>query len=412
MKWKYIALAVLAVHGVCSATAGNDRAKAIITMLNSSVACSPNAYADAVKVVAADAAAGGFLQQYVMALFSENPYTPAECRLSGETRSKYLERTREKFFSIARRENANPLAQYLVAIDVGDTNLLAQAASKNNIQAANAWGTLIISKFDGPDPSGRDRLNMAEALPYFRRAALDGHLAEMGGLSDREIVSAIEKTNERDTFDSNGLYNLGMCYSRGLGVAPDRNLAFRLFILAASMGHPLAMNSLGWCFQEGLGTERDLEKSTLWYSRSAACGNKTGQFNYAVALQEGIGVEPDLESAARFLKMSADAGFVDAIFRYADALAGGKGVEMDKPAALKLFKKAAKKGLPSAMMKLSQIYRDGDIDNASLESSQKKKRWGVNPSAEESLIWKQRARSACGDSSARHWLISRKLPLL
>lgn len=375
-RTSYLSLVLAAVVSMAAVQVGaaaldddEVRSQAIVRLLNSRASGAPKPYAEAAAVVSADAAAGKPLQRFVLAIISTDPGVPAAARLDAATREQYLKTSRPQIRALAAK-TSNPLALYLLALDAGDTNLLRRAAEGGNVQAENAWGSMLVSDADGEPPNPRQRAAFACGFAFFRSAAAKG--------------------------DANGLYNLGMCYARGLGTKRDDEAAFNCFRTAAEKGHPEAINNLGWFFREGRVVSKDLAVAARWFAKSADYGNAYGQLNYALALQRGEGVAVDDAKAAALLKASADQGNLDAVNAYGVALWRGRGVKADAVAAVRFFRAASEQGYPPAMDNLSDCYHLGA---------------GVDKSDEESLQWKIRARAARGDGAARDWLIQHGLKL-
>ncbi len=341
-----------------------DQANAIVRLLNSRASGSPKGYADAAAEIAADAAAGKPLQGFVLAIVSQEPDAPPAARLDDATRKKYLEASREKIIKLAHRTN-NSLAWYLLSIDSGDTNLLQRAAIGGNVQALNAWGSLLVNNVIRNSRSTNEIARvLGEAIEFFKQAAGQG--------------------------DANGLYNLGMCHARGLGTPRDDEKAFSCFRSAAEKGHPDAINNIGWFFREGRIVGKDLELSTKWFKKSADYRNAYGEYNYGLALHRGEGVKKDDKAAAEYFKRAADGGCVEALNSYGLALLRGEGVEQDELEALKTFERAAATGFPPAMENLSTCYEKGK---------------GVKADDKKAMLWRIRSKAARGDRAAQAWLL-------
>ena len=341
-----------------------DQANAIVRLLNSRASGSPKGYADAAAEIAADAAAGKPLQGFVLAIVSQEPDAPPAARLDDATRKKYLEASREKIIKLAHRTN-NSLAWYLLSIDSGDTNLLQRAAIGGNVQALNAWGSLLVNNVirNGRSTNEIARV-LGEAIEFFKQAAGQG--------------------------DANGLYNLGMCHARGLGTPRDDEKAFSCFRSAAEKGHPDAINNIGWFFREGRIVGKDLELSTKWFKKSADYRNAYGEYNYGLALHRGEGIKKDDKAAAEYFKRAADGGCVEALNTYGLALLRGEGVPQDEIEALKAFEKAAATGFPPAMENIATCYEKG---------------MGVKADDKKAMLWRIRSKAARGDRNAQAWLL-------
>lgn len=357
---------ILPVFAAIVFSAANAPAKsenAVVRLLNSRASGSLTTYAKAAEEVAEGAHNGNKLYGYVLALVSREPNAPEAARIDEDTRKKYLDACRPLLKKNANEKN-NPMAWYLLSLEAGDTNLLRRAAESKNIQAQNAWGTILVGRSASPNLTSNEVSTvLSEAFGLFKEAA--------------------------DQDDANGLYNAGMCYWRGLGVTQDKERAFTYFRNAAALGHPEAINNIGAFFRQGVVVEKNLETSAKWFSKSASYGNPYGQFNYALALKRGEGVEVNLPEAARLFRLSAAGGCVEALDAYACALWRGEGVAKDPKQAFALFTKAAEAGFPPAMENMSECYDKGI---------------GVKASKEKAIEWKIRSRAARGDRNAQLWL--------
>ena len=88
-----------------------------------------------------------------------------------------------------------------------------------------------------------------------------------------EAAEQIKKRAELD--DADGIYSLGVCYSRGLhGLPQDYNKALELYHRAAELGHATSYYSIGISYLNGYGVERD-EKKAIHYWELAAMGGDT-----------------------------------------------------------------------------------------------------------------------------------------
>ena len=352
---------VAAFAAACVAYAAKP-ADAVERLLNSRASGSRRAYMAAAEEVAAAAKSGAPLQRYVLAIVSRDEDAPPAAKLDPSTREKWISESRELFRKVGDRTD-NPLVWYLLAIDRADTNLLRVAAEKGNVQALNAWGNLQLD-------FGVNAVNTNEAARCRNRAvSLFRKAAGMG--------------------DANGLYNLGMCYARGLGEKRDDTSAFLCFRSAAEKGHPAAMNSFGWFLREGRIGAPDPEFAVKWFEKASDLGEPTATFNLALAHLRGEGVPKDETKAMAFMKEAAESGSPEAMDAWGVALMRGDGVEMDKAAAVRWFRKSATEGYPPAMENLVQCYDNG---------------WGVPADAALALKWKMRSRAARGDAAAATWL--------
>ena len=337
---------------------------AIVRLLNSRAAGSPKAFADAAAIVAKDAAAGRPLQQFVIALVSEDPTLPAETRLSAEMRKSYLDQSRDKIRSLAETKG-NALAWYLLSLEKNDLKYLKRAADGGNVQALNAWGTITLTEaLHNPNIDTNEVDNiLVKSFGYFKQAS------ELG--------------------DANGFYNLGMCYLNGYGCVKDPDLAFNCFRSGAQAGHPEAINNIGGFYRDGIVVEKNLEMATKWFQKSSELGNAYGQLNYAYALQRGEGVRKDSDRAAEMFKAAAEQGNAEAMNAYGMCFFTGDGAKQDVGMAVSWFRHSAALGFPPAMDNLSSCYELGK---------------GVRKDSAEATVWKVRGMAARGDRNAAAWL--------
>ena len=332
-----------------------DPSDAIIRLLNSQASGSVRGFTKAAEEVAVEARKGRPVYAYVLAVISRMPSPPPAARLDEATRRQWLDSCREKIKKLANEKN-NSMAWYLLSLENDDLKLLHRAADAGNVQAMNAWGNYLVTRAVS-ETSDRGEVNrmLGLAFDYFKNAADQG--------------------------DANGIYNLGMCYLRGLGIPKNDQKAFDCFRSAAAKEHPAAINNIGLFFREGRVVARDLEMSAKWFEKSASYDNAYGLLNFALALQNGEGVAQDEARAARLLAKAADGGSVEAIDAYGVALWKGRGVKKDPEAAVRQFLRAAEADYPPAMENLSTCYRYGT---------------GVKANERESLEWKRRASAARG----------------
>ena len=358
-----LAALLLAAVAALGAAEDAETSNAVLRLLNARASGSPRSYAQAAEEVAAQAREGKGVYAFVLALASREPDAPPPARLDEKTRAAYFARSRAAI-ERAARENNNPMALYLLSLEAGDTNLLRRAAEAGNIQAENAWGTLVFNAaLAGGAASNEVVRALGEAHGLFRRAAGKG--------------------------DANGLYNLGMCLWRGLGTARDEPAAFNCFRAAAEKGHAEAINNIGAFFRDGRVVERDPALSAKWFAKSASYGNPFGEFNYALALRRGEGVKRDFAAAVKLLERAAEGGCVEAVDALGVALWKGEGAPADPARAFTLFLKAADAGYPPAMENVATCSEKGT---------------GVQANEHLALEWKIRSRAARGDRNAQAWL--------
>ena len=347
-----------------SAQASGKSSEAIVTLLNSRASGSRSEFKEAAKIVAADAKKGRPLQQFVIALVANDSDLPKKLRLTPEMRKEYLDQARDKIRRLAEEKN-NALAWYLLSLEKNDMAFLKRAADGNNVQALNAWGTITLTdalRNPSMDTNDVERV-LVKCFGIFKKAA--------------------------DAGDSNGLYNLGMCYMQGYGCVQDQDLAYKCFLASAEAGHPESINNVGGFYRDGIVVRANPETAAKWFARSADLGNVYGMFNYALALQRGEGVEKDAKKAVELLKEASELGNAEAMNAYGMCYYNGDGVDKDEAEAVKWYRASAARGFAPAMDNLSSCYNLGV---------------GVRKDEKEGLAWKVRSMAARGDRNAAAWL--------
>ncbi|KAG0052695.1 hypothetical protein BGZ83_002214 [Gryganskiella cystojenkinii] len=68
------------------------------------------------------------------------------------------------------------------------------------------------------------------------------------------------------------LYELGMSFLKGWGVAKDKVIAFNYFKLAADLGDPDSQNETAQCFLDGIGTEKNNFEAARYFRMASAQG--------------------------------------------------------------------------------------------------------------------------------------------
>ena len=363
MKKMFLA-ALCTLSLVYVAMAADKASEAIVTLLNSRASGSRSEFREAAKIVAAGAKEGRPLQQFVIALVTNDRDLPRKLRLKPETRKEYLDQSRDKIRRLAEEKN-NALAWYLLALETNNLSFLKRAADGDNVQALNAWGTISLTgALRNPSMETNEvARTLAKCFGLFKKAA--------------------------DKGDANGLYNLGMCYMQGYGCTPDEDLAYKCFRTSAEAGHPEAINNVGGFYRDGIVVRANPETAAKWFAKSAELGNAYGMFNYALALQRGEGVEEDVAKAVELLKEASELGNAEAMNAYGMCFYSGSGVEKDPVEAVKWYRVSAGRGFAPAMDNLSSCYNLGI---------------GVKKDEKEGLVWKVRSMAARGDRNAAAWL--------
>jgi TPR repeat protein len=190
-------------------------------------------------------------------------------------------------------------------------------------------------------------------------------------------------------------HELGECYDRGIGVAPDRaaavecwrrgadagdreaTLAFVRDALYAANGDavgaqrliaPLLSNDddgrahvlAGHMALRGFGEASDACKSVELHRKAAEVENADAMFELHVLGSTGQGMELDQERDLDWCVRAADLGQPRACYNLGTFYAKGRGVPQDWTAALRWYERAAELGNARAAATLATMYEIGD----------------------------------------------------
>lgn len=195
---------------------------------------------------------------------------------------------------------------------------------------------------------------------------------------------------------------VGLCFSRGTGVARDPKTAYAWYVKSAGQDYTLGVVHLADALYKGDGVAADKKAAARAFERGDEAGNVHSAYMLGVLHEEGQGVKRNLTTAHSYYMKAADKGYVGAIYAakavelpakfWDDAfgksnaeaqyrlgccfLRGGCGVEKDVSQAFNLFKAAADQGHAGSLYMLSVCYRDG-VGVAKNPDEQKKSIFGA-----------------------------------
>lgn len=113
------------------------------------------------------------------------------------------------------------------------------------------------------------------------------------------IESYINTSSDDKEIAKVSFFNLGSCYSKGVGVDANLFLAFENFKKAAEMGHTKALCLVGVCYQHGLGVEKNPLLAFQNYQKSVERGYFTAAYHLGRCYQDGIGVDRSSREKAK-----------------------------------------------------------------------------------------------------------------
>lgn len=156
-------------------------------------------------------------------------------------------------------------------------------------------------------------------------------------------------------------YNLGVCYSKGIGVTPDKAESVKWYRKAAEQGQVNAQWNLGMCYDNGRGVTQDKAEAVKWYDRAAEQGyGSNSELCYlASCYYYGKGVAKNYEKAVKWYRKAAEKGYAEAQYNLGECYYYGKGVSQNYNEAVKWYLKAAEQGDATAQYNLGVCYSNG-----------------------------------------------------
>ena len=162
-----------------------------------------------------------------------------------------------------------------------------------------------------------------------------------------------------DAGNADAANELGILYTNGQGVSQDHSKSRQLYEKAAKSGNVLAMSNLGLLYERGWGGTRDYAKARDWFQKAADAGNVIAMSELGFLYANGFGVAQDYAKARDWFQKAADAGNVMAMNELGLLYANGFGVAQDYAKARDWFQKAADAGNALAMFNLGLLYANG-----------------------------------------------------
>lgn len=124
----------------------------------------------------------------------------------------------------------------------------------------------------------------------------------------------------------------------------EYNEAYHYFVKAAHMGEAAALYNLGLLYHLGRGVAQDYEAAKDYYEQACEHKYPLAYHNLGSLYYNGNYVKKDFVKAFELFLQGAERGVEPSQFSVATMLFHGEGVKIDRPAAKKWFEKAAAQG--------------------------------------------------------------------
>jgi uncharacterized protein len=184
-----------------------------------------------------------------------------------------------------------------------------------------------------------------------------------------EALATLKPAAERG--DPVAMYNLGVMYRDGLGVAKDRARAKTLFLTAAQKGHALAQYGVARLYYD----DGDFSEAARWYRKAADQSDLEALYNLGYMYHEGQGVPKDYNKANQLFLEVADKGrFIEngrksykAMDMLGNSYRSGETGQPDYIEAYKWYAMAAARGHPNALQQMHDVEKH--LTGAELEEA-------------------------------------------
>ena len=241
---------------------------------------------------------------------------------------------------------------------MAETTAVAEAGTELDVAAAAPAG-------DPPAVSPQD--DTLERVPSIAPAQQEATAPEAAApvavedAAPRIVVPASigpkALTDAAEAGDPLALFEIGVRYTDGRGVAADPSEAANWYKLAADRGFAPAQYRLANLFEKGTGVTRDMDKAISYYRQAADAGNASAMHNLAVLHASGAAGEPDYATAVEWFRKAADLGVSDSQFNLAILYARGNGTAQDLVQSYKWFAISAKGGDQDAAEKRDEVAK-------------------------------------------------------
>ena len=173
-----------------------------------------------------------------------------------------------------------------------------------------------------------------------------------------EFFNVTKKTASEG--DVKAQFDLGCCYSTGVGVEKNQQEAFKWWKKAAEQDRECAQK-LGALYFFGLfNVKKDIREVVKWWKKAAEQGDVNAQCGLGFCYEKGIyGLEKNQQEAVKWYRKAAEQGDSSAQFNLGRYYSLGYGTEKNQQEAVKWYRKAAEQGHSSAQLALGLSYYSG-----------------------------------------------------
>jgi TPR repeat protein len=147
------------------------------------------------------------------------------------------------------------------------------------------YGGTVFRAIESNFTISKHQLNLAFSYLYdctltdnYDACLMVGYIYEMGWMEQsidykKAFVYYAKATNGGERYMVSQ-YNLGICYSKGIGVEKDEEEAIKWFKKSAENGYANAQKELAASYEYGLGVNISLKEAIYWYEKSCKQNNE------------------------------------------------------------------------------------------------------------------------------------------
>jgi TPR repeat protein len=161
-----------------------------------------------------------------------------------------------------------------------------------------------------------------------------------------------------DKNNSDGIYKLGMCYAKAIGVDEDGDKAVELLTKAANLENVNAIHKLGRWYELELHVNCDFERAYELYKKASDLGSIPASLRLAQWYREGIHVKKNSEKAFIIFEKMAKRNDVSAIEELAECYEKGIGVKKNTSKAILLHMKLYKRDTVILIEKINKLVME------------------------------------------------------
>jgi hypothetical protein len=155
------------------------------------------------------------------------------------------------------------------------------------------------------------KIDNEEAIKWFEESAMGGHIKSILELAYIHIKIDQKKGYKlfrvaADENNSDGQYNVGLCYKYGEGVTKNVKEATKWFLLAANNDHTLAQVQLGEIYMLGIECKMNTAEGIKWYTKASDNGSTVAKVVLASCYGLGTGVKVNKYKANELIKYAEE----------------------------------------------------------------------------------------------------------